>query len=143
MNHGPKPLIEEHYHIQELIDRQSKRTDDKEYHRNKAKELEERYDLIKDSKLVTVTDFWCDDCKKDFKSMSIRQVEIDWTNSGQNIAFYNTKCDCGNWCQRLITDKHKDAFWSKSKFLALDRGNHFADTVQPYETNFNLLYGKK
>lgn len=141
--HEPKPLIEQHYHITELIERQQKRTDDRNYHREKGKALEERNDLIRDSKLVTVTDFWCDDCRKDFKSMSIREVEIDWSNTLQNIAFYKTKCDCGKWCIRLITDRHKDAFFTKSKLMALDRGNHYADTVQPYESGFNLLYGKK
>lgn len=141
--HGPKPLIEQHYHITELIEGQQKRTDDRNYHREKGKALEERNDLIRDSKLVTVTDFWCDDCKKDFKSMSIRQVEIDWSNTLQNIAFYKTKCDCDKWCIRLITDRHKDAFFTKSKLMALDRGNHANDTIQPYETNFNLLYGKR
>lgn len=143
MKHEPKPLIESHYHIQELIDGQEKRTNDRNYHREKEKEREERNDLIKDSQIVVVTDFFCRKCKEDFKSMAIRQVEIDWTNSNQYIAFYKTKCDKGHWCIRLITDRHKDAFWSKSKLMALDRGNHYADTVQPYETNFNLLYGKK
>lgn len=143
MKHQPKPLIEEHYHIQELIDGQEKRTNDRNYHREKEKEREERNDLIKDSQIVVVTDFFCHKCKEDFKSMAIRQVEIDWTNSNQYIAFYKTKCDKGHWCIRLITDRHKDAFWSKSRLMALDRGNHYADTVQPYETNFNLLYGKK
>lgn len=139
----PKPLIEQHYHINDLINGQKKRTDDRTYHREVLKSREDRNDLIRDSKLVVVTDFWCNSCKEDFKSMAIRQVEVDWTNSDQNIAFYNTKCDCGKWCQRLITDRHKDSFWSKSKLMALDRGNHYADTVQPYETGFNLLYGKR
>lgn len=140
---GPKPLIEEHYHIQELISRQEKRVEDRNYHREKAKEQAERNDLIKDSKPVTITDFWCEDCSKDFKSMSIRQVEIDWSNSSQKIAFYRSKCDCGKWVMRLVTDRFKDGFWTKSKLMAIDKGSHYADTVQPFETGFNLLYGKK
>ena len=143
MNKGPKPLIEEHYHIQALINAQEKRVEDRNYCREKAKEQEERNETIKDSKLVTITDFWCEDCQKDFKSMSIKQIEIDWTNSKQNIAFYKTKCDCGKWCIRLITDKFKDGFWIKSKAVAKDRGSHYKDTIQPSETGFNLLYGKK
>lgn len=141
-NYGPKPLIEEHYHIQELIDRQEKRTDDRNYHREKEKERGEREDLIKDSKQVAITDFFCRQCKKDFKAQAIRLIEQDWT-CNQRIAYYKTKCFKGHWCMRLITDRHKDAFWSKSKLMALDRGNHYADTIQPYETGFNLLYGKK
>ncbi len=140
---GPKPLIEEHYHIQSLIKGQEKRVEDREYHRNVSKEKEERNDLIKDAKRIVLTDFFCRKCKEDFKAVAIKEVEIDWSNSAQFIAFYRSKCDKGHWCQRLITDRHRDAFWSKSKLMALDRGNHFADTIQPHETNFNLLYGKK
>lgn len=142
MNHGPKPLIEEHYHIQSLIDGQEKRVEDREYHRNRAKDLEERNSLIRDSKLVTVTDFWCDRCRQDFKSMSIRQIEADWSCPTQSIAFYRAKCDRGHWCQRLITDRQKDGFWPRSRLMAVDRGGHYADTLQPWQTGFNMLYKK-
>lgn len=141
--YGPRPLVEEHYHIQMLIDQQDKRVRDRNYYREKAKEREDRPDIIKDAQVVVVTDFWCDVCKEDFKSMAIKEIEVDWTNSSQHIAFYRSKCDKGHWCMRLITDRHRDGFWSRSKRTALDRGRHFADTVQPYETNFNLLYGKR
>lgn len=143
MKHQPKPLIEEHFHIKELIDRQEKRTDDRNYHREKEKEREEREDLIKDAKLFITTDFYCPKCKQDFKSQSIKEVEIDWTRPSQRIAFYRAKCDKKHWCIRLITDRHKDGFWQRSKAMARDRGKHYADTIQPFETNFNLLYGKK
>lgn len=143
MKHDPKPLIEEHYHIQELIDGQEKRTADRNYHRNRQKDLEEREDLIKDSKFICMTDFYCAECKQDFKSIVTRQIETDWTNATQRIAFYKTKCDRGHWCIRLITDRHKDAFFTKSKLMATDRRNHIEDIIQPHETNFNLLYGKK
>lgn len=141
--YGPKPLVEEHFHIQELIAAQDKRVQDREYHRNVTKEKSERDELIADAKQVVLTDFWCKDCKLDFKGGAVKQVETDWTNSSQRIAFYKMKCDCGKWCIRLITDRHKDAFWSKSRLMALDRGNHANDTIQPHETGFNLLYGKK
>ena len=140
--HEPKPLIEHHYHIQELIDAQEKRVEDRNRHREREKERAERDDIIKDAKVVVVTDFWCEHCKQDFKSMAIKQVEKDWT-ADQDIAFYKTKCDQGHWCIRLITDRQRDAFWVKSKLMVLDRGNHYADTLQPWETGFNLLYGRK
>lgn len=139
----PHPEIENHYHIQELFYAQEKRVADRQYHRNRIKESEERESLIKDSKQVCVTDFWCDKCKQDFKSQTIREVETDWSNTDQRIAFYRSKCDKGHWCIRLITDRHRDGFFVKSKLIALDRGNHFADIIQPFETNYNLLYGKK
>lgn len=143
MKHQPKPDIEQHFHIEELINRQEKRSADKVYHQNRIKTLEERESLIKDNKVLTLTDFWCDNCKVDFKSQAIKQVEVDWTNTTQTIAFYKTKCFCGKWCMRLITDRHRDAFWFKSTNIARDRGVHYADTLQPFETGFNLLYGKQ
>lgn len=142
MKHEPKPLIEEHFHIQELIAGQEKRTEDREYHRNRIKQSEERDAEIGDSKIMIVTDFWCDDCKQDFKAMAVRQIEEDW-NAPQRIAYYKAKCDAGHWCIRLITDKQRDAFWNKSKLLAKDRANHKLDTLQPWEEGFVMLYGKK
>lgn len=138
----PRPEIEQHWHIRELIETQERRSDDRTYHRDRIKALEERKKLIQEAKSVTLTDFWCNRCKKDFKSLAYKQVEQDW-NANQEIAFYKTKHFCGSWCIRLITDKLKDGFWVRSRFLALDRGNHFADTIQPHETGFNLLYGRK
>lgn len=140
---GPKPNIEYHYHIEELIDKQEKRSDQREYDRNKAKNLQEREDLIKDSKPYAFTDFYCVICKLDFKAQTLREVEVDWSNPTQNMAFYRTKCFKGHWLIRLITDRHKDPYWTKSLHVARDRGKHTNDMVQPYETGYNLLYGKK
>jgi len=141
--HTPRPDVEHHHHVRELIERQEKRSDDRTYHRNRVKAIEERNDLIKDSKMSVITDFWCEKCRKDFKAVAFKQVEDDWSNISQQIAFYKTKCERGHWCIRLVTDKHKDGFYIRSRFMSLDRGNHYADIVQPFETNFNLLYGKR
>lgn len=142
-DHIPRPLIEEHYHIRELIERQDKRSQDRSYHQQKIKDKEERTLLIKDSKRAVLTDFFCPLCKLDFKSVSFKQVEQDWSNMAQDIAFYRTKCFKGHWCIRHITDKLKDTFWMNSKAVAKDRGKHFKDIIQPFENNYNLLYGKR
>lgn len=138
----PRPLIEDHYHIRELIEAQEKRHEDRVAGQNRQKARDERDLEIADAKQFDVKDFWCETCQKDFPSQAVKQVEEDW-NADQRIAFYKTKCWKGHWCIRLVTDKHKDGFYYKSRFMALDRGNHYADTVQPYETGFNMLYGKK
>ncbi len=141
--YGPKPLVEEHYHIQELIDAQEKRADEREYFRTKAKNAEERKKLIEDARMVVATDFHCDHCNLDFKQMAVLQVELDWSNLSQSIAFYKGKHrKCGNWCIRLVTDKQRDGFWSRSRAVAVDRGVHHNDLIQPHESGFNLLYGK-
>lgn len=141
-NQTPHPDIEDHHYIQDLINGQEKRSDDRTFHRERKKTLAERDDLIADSKWVALTDFWCNVCKVDFKSQAVKQVERDW-NANQSIAFYKTKCFKGHWSIRLITDKHRDGFYQRSKLMALDRGNHALDTIQPWETGFNLLYGKR
>ena len=137
----PRPLTEDHYHIRELIEFQEKKASDRTYHRERAKEKEERDSLIRGVQVVVLTDFWCNTCKEDFKAQAIKEIEQDW-NTGENNAFYRTKCFKGHWCIRLITDKHKDGFWTKSKAVALDRGKHHNDTLQPHETGFNMLYKK-
>lgn len=142
-DYNPRPQIEDHYHIRELIEGQEKRSNDRIYHQLRVKTSDERNNDILDSKVIVLTDFWCDDCKLDFKSIAIRQIEIDWSNSKQNIALYKTKCDCGKWCMRLITDKNRDAYWTKSKAVRVDRGRHSLDLLQPHENGFVTLYGKR
>lgn len=142
LDHVPHPKIEDHPYIRALITNQEKKVKDRNYHRNRIKELSERDEEINKAHNMVMHNFWCDKCKEDFKATAIKQVQQDW-NADQRIAFYRTKCFAGHWCMRLITDKFKDGFNVKSRLLALDRGNHFNDIVQSYETNYNLLYGKK
>lgn len=142
--HTPRPEIEHHPYIKELIERQEKRTSDRNYHRNREKDLEERDALIKDARWLEVKDFWCEHCQKDFKAQEIKQIETDWSNPSQRIAFYKTKHkDCETWVIRFITDRWKDPYWYKSKRVRIDQGKHYNDTVQPHQTGFNLLYGRK
>lgn len=141
--YGPKPLIEEHYHIRELIDAQDKRAKDRTYHQDRQKAQEEHMSEIKAAPPKETKHFYCTDCQKDFVAEAVKEVEIDWSNSSQYIAFYRSKCFCGTWAQRLITDKLKDSYWFKSKKVAQDRGTHHNDLVQSFETGFNLLFGKK
>lgn len=138
----PRPRTESHHHIRELFEQQDKRVFDRQYHRDRIKENEEREEEIEKAQAVVLTDFWCDACKKDFTSHAIKQVEEDWSNLNQRKAFYKTKCFKGHWVIRLITDKWKDKFWQKSKLLALDRGKGFLDALQPFETGYNMLYKK-
>jgi hypothetical protein len=143
LDHTPHPLLEDHYHIRDLINAQERRAADRQYHRDRIKEQEDRNGIIADAKPVTLTEFWCDECHLDFKGEAVKQIEDDWTNPKQQIAFYKTKCFKQHWCIRLITDRHMDGFFQKSRRVAADRGNHAIDTLQPFETGFNMVYGKK
>jgi len=141
--HTPRPGIEYHPHIRQLIETQDKRAADRTVFKDRERVGAERGEIIKDAKNVTLTDFWCEKCSKDFKGVAVKQEEVDWSRNGQNIAFYKTKCFQGHWCMRLITDKSKDAFWYRSRAVHKDRGSHYADMVQPGESGFQLLYGRK
>jgi len=139
----PRPLVEEHYHIRMLFESQEKRAADRTSHRDREKAREERESDIKAAKGKELKAFWCDTCKTDFLAEALKEVEVDWSNPAQNIAFYRTKCFKGHWCQRLITDTHKDNYFFRSKKVCQDRGKYSADIVQPWETNYQLLYGRK
>lgn len=142
-NYGPKPLIEEHYHISELIDAQEKRADEREYYRDREKRYADRMDEIKAAPVKDMKEFWCKMCNTEFFSETIKEVERDWNNLTQYIAFYRGKCPEGHWAIRHITDRFKDSFFFRSRRIAKDRGKHFKETVQPNETNYQLLYGRK
>ena len=141
--YAPKPEIENHHYIQDLISSQEKRVADRTYHQDRIKQNEERDQDINAAPMKDTKPFYCEKCKKDFMGEAIKQVEVDWSNTNQHIAFYRSKCFCGKWCMRLITDKNSDRYWFKSKKVAQDRGNHFQDLIQGFETNYQLLYGKK
>ncbi len=138
----PHPLVEDHHHIQGLIAGQARRTEDRERYRNVKKDAAEREDDIARAKRFDSLDFWCGKCKEDFRAVAELQVERDWSLDRRN-AFYRAKCGKGHWCGRLVTDRHMDGFFISSRLVNLDRGNHFADILQPFETGFNMVYGKQ
>jgi len=144
LKHTAKPLVEEHYHIDELIDAQEKRAEDREYHRQRVKNAEERSKIIDDAKMLVSTDFHCIRCRQDFKANAVLQVEQDWSKPSQMIAFYKSKHRlCGAWAIRNLTDKHLDGFWQRSRAMRLEQGKYHNDLLQPFETGYNMLYGKR
>lgn len=139
----PRPKVEDHPHIRELIERQEVRTQDRIYHQRKDKNAGERMSDIKAAPWKEVKEFYCTDCRSDFFSEGIKEAEMDWTNSKQYIAFYRSKCPKGHWCMRLITDRFKDTFYFRSRKIARDRGEHALDMVQEWESGHELLYGRR
>ena len=140
---GPKPLVEEHYHIQELMERQERRHDDRTDQRTRKDELEANARFIASEPNFALKEFYCVQCDLDFVSEAVKQVEDDWNCPGHQIAFYRTKCFKGHWCMRLVTDRFMDSYFFFSKRLARDRAKHYEDTIQPFQTGYNLLFGKK
>lgn len=138
----PIPNTERHHHIQELFYAQEKSSSDRQFHRERIKALEERDSLIKDAKWVTLTDWYCQTCKKDFKGIGVKIIETDWSNDSQKIAYYKNKCFKGHWVIRWITDRFNDPYWFRSKWVANDRAKFANETLQPFQTGYNLLYKK-
>lgn len=140
--YGPKPLIEEHYYIRELIDAQDKRAKDRIYHQDRVKALEDREKEIRSADGKTTIMFYCKTCKEDLVGEAFKHIEQDWTNSGQTFAFYKTKCFNGHWVVRFIVDKSKDPYFFRSPFIASQREYHHADLLQSFESGYQLMYGK-
>ncbi len=137
-NYQPRVLVEQHYTIRNLIERQRKRTQDRNYHREIEKQRDENIKDIALAKDIELKEFWCSDCKMDFIARAKKIVD-----SWDLIAYYATKHPCGKWALRRITDRLGDEYWFKSLKVARDRFNAFDDTLQPFQSGYNMLYGKK
>lgn len=142
LRYSPRPAIEEHHHIRELISRQEERTADRTRHREREKALAERSEEIAKSPPAKMEVFYCAKCGEDFVHAALRQVEADFESPELLHAFYRAKCRAGHWVIRLVTDRHRDAYWARSKAVARDKAAHAQDLLQPFEEGFQLLYGK-
>lgn len=134
----PHPLVEDHYHIQDLINGQEKRSEDRKRHQDIERARDQNLKDIQGFKDIEFLDFWCDDCKVDFTGRAKKQVD-NWSPK----AYYKIKHTCGKWCIRHITERFLDKYFFKSKKVAYDRGKAYAEMLQPFESGFNLMYGKK
>ena len=92
---GPKPLIEEHYHIQELIERQEKRSAERTYFQEKQKLGAERIKEIQEAKMMVAAEFLCLKCGDEFRGVAVRQVELPFNDVEieflKALAFKGTK----------------------------------------------------
>jgi hypothetical protein len=87
---------------------------------------------------IELLDFYCEDCKREFYARARKHID-----SWSHFASYKIKHTCGAWCSRHITDRSKDRYFIKSRFLARQRVEQHNDLLQPFESGFNMLYGKK
>ncbi len=134
---SPHPLIEDHYHIQELIQAQQKRANDRTKYQNQKKQEDSFRNTTAGFKDIEVLDFWCDTCGRDFVARAAKQVD-----SWQELAYYKTKHRCGTWAIRHITDRVWDAYFFRSKKVAYDRMVNAINMLQSFETGYNTIYGK-
>ena len=134
----PRSIVEYHPHIQELVLAHEKRQADRQYHRDIEKMRDEAIKDIKIAPNFEKIHCYCEGCGREFTARAAKIVD-----SWSPIAYYRTKCRCGKWNIRRITDKLWDRYWFKSKEISKQRYENFADILQPFESGFNMLYKTK
>ena len=135
---NPHPLVEDHYHIQDLINKQTKRAAERTQWQERKKADEQWAKDFQGFKQVELLDFHCQHCNLDFVARAAKQLD-GWNK----IAYYKTKHRCGEWAIRHITDRFQDGYFFHSRKVAYDRGVNAKELLQPFQSGFNTLYGKK
>lgn len=137
-NESPHIELENHYEIRKLFEFQEKNAEK----RTRFQAIEKARDLIQKDiagfKDIEVLDFYCKTCKKDFVARARKQID----NWDKNKAYYKIKCRKGHWNIRHITDRFKDPYFFWSRKVARDRFIHYQDSLQSFQTGFNMVYGK-
>lgn len=101
-------------------------------------ELKKELDV---DEVIPASIFYCKECKKDYFPKRVVKVEQNDWNTGGKFRFWRSK-HCGVWNARLISQKIHDKFFIKSPSVCRDRRINKNDLIQPFETGFNMLYGK-
>lgn len=135
---SPHPLIEDHYHIRELIEAQQKRAADRTNWQEQKKNIDAFQKYVDGFKNVELLDFYCERCEVDFVGRARKQVD-----SWDQLAYYKIKHRCGTWCMRLITHRFRDKYFFRSKKVAYDRSVNSKEMLQPFQTGYNMMYGKQ
>lgn len=141
--HTPRPEVEDHFHIRDLIEKQEGWARDRTLHRQHETAANERRSEAAGLPLKATMPFWCVTCKDDFMAETIREDTRDWNRPEEPEAMYRTKCPKGHWCLRHGTDKHRDKYFERSRLVAADRGRHAADVLQPWDSGYDMLYRNK
>jgi len=102
--------------------------------------VKKEYDVDED---LPASIFYCYKCKVDYFPKRVVKVEQQDWNTGGIFRHWRAKHKCGTMNVRLISQKIKDKFFIKSPSVCRDRRLNKLDLLQPQETGFDMLYGKK
>lgn len=138
LDQTPHPVVEDHYHIRDLITAQERRTAARVKWQQFKKNEDAFLKFVQDFKDIELLDFFCAQCGHDFLARAHKQID-----SWGEAAYYKMKHKCGEWAIRLITDRERDPYFYRSKMVAIDRGQSAQALLQPFETGYNMVYGKK
>ena len=86
MKENPHPVVEDHYYIRELIEKQEKRTADKKKWQEWKKNEVGFQEYCKDFKEIELLNFYCQKCETDFTARARKQID-----SWDNIAYYKIR----------------------------------------------------
>lgn len=124
-------------HGDKLIKRVEQNREVREQQKIKDNLLNGRVREIKDAPKRQKTDFWCEDCQKDFSGIGYKEVRERPTFL---IAWYTGFCPMGHKCIRRITDKVDDPYYHLSLMVRRQRVDFGNDLVQPGDPRFARLY---
>ena len=130
----------EHPDIVKLENRLNKVWEDRDIEAQRE-QLKKELDVNED---IPASIFYCKHCKVDYFPKRVVKVEQnDWNTHGV-FRFWRAKHkECGTMNVRLISQKLHDKFFIKSPSVCRDRRRFKLDLLQPTETGFDMLYGKK
>lgn len=125
---------------QRLINRIEDRKDERERIKRRGEEFSDHINTIKQATNSNKVGFWCNSCKRDFEGYGrkcVREAGM-WP-----VAWYQGRCPCGKVCIRRITDKVKDLYYFRSKFVRRQRVENAYDMIDPNHPLFKVLYPKQ
>ncbi len=101
----------------------------------------ERLEMIFQSPMFSITDFWCDKCKQDCTGTGARKVCT--VRETLPTAWYEGVCPKGHKIIRRITDKDSDPYYEQSPMVQRQRYELRDAFLTPDDPRFKLLYPKQ
>jgi len=130
----------EHDDVRRLRERLEGRWEERD--REKMREALRKERDVNDDTPASI--FYCRRCQCDFfPRIVFKSQEEDWNTGGTFRYWKAFHRLCGEPEKRLISDKLKDNFWRLSPSVKRQRAVFMKDMLQPQETGFNMLYGRK
>ena len=135
--------------MNDQIEKLEQRLEKRFQQRDREKEIEyakyENQKDVQEALQTPITDFYCKKCNCDYEDLNASPIiETDWTQKGKYLVYVNSKHKkCSTWNRRYATNKNLDPYWVKSPKMKRDQGNYYRDMIQPHESGFDMLYGRK
>ena len=121
-----------------LIARYDQRRAERAAMERKMRPFKERIEAIMHAPRFTITDFWCDQCRKDVTGTGFKQVCA--FREKLPTAWYTSFCPKGHRITRRITDKDTDPYYTRSLLVQRQRYDLRDLLLTPDDPRFKVLY---